>query len=179
MKSIRLSLRSARALRDANDARAPGRDRVGPFPGEARAWEELAAGIAAATRVRPARTATRKAKASKRATKREETAAIRAAVMERAAGKCEACFLSFGPLLTPELDHFFGRARVPQAVSNCWALCRVCHRNKTDGSPSPEEWCGRFISHCQRYGYAAEASRARTRLHFSRVRRTLVEVSAP
>lgn len=92
---------------------------------------------------------------------------IRSAVLARAAGVCECgcgdpLVLSFDGVA--ELDHFFGRARVPEAVSNCWALRRNCHGEKTDNRPSAASWLQKFIAHANRHGYENEAGRAWTRL---------------
>jgi hypothetical protein len=63
-----------------------------------------------------------------------------------------------------ELDHFFGRGKAKQSAENCWALCRKCHHYKTENRPSAARWLEDFLQHCLRYGYAAEAERARARL---------------
>jgi hypothetical protein len=68
----------------------------------------------------------------RRAEHREETAAIRKAVFERAEGKCEGVFLQarcFRP--ATELHHLeggVGRRRQKQTVENCRAYCFECHR---------------------------------------------------
>ena len=100
--------------------------------------------------------------AAKKRSKRKETSSIYEEVAKRAGGLCECCTSS---LLTfrPELDHFTSR-RHGQSVETCWMLCSACHREKTDNSPSAAWWLERFISHCERNGYSAEAERARSRL---------------
>lgn len=108
----------------------------------------------------------KKAKATKKRTKKEETSEIRAAVMNRAAGDCEACSFGFdGTALSRlDLDHFFGRVRVKQSERNCWALCRICHREKTRNDPSAAHWLERFIKHAEKHGYSEEAGMATRRL---------------
>lgn len=99
-----------------------------------------------------------------KAEKRDETAAIREACLERAGGLCE-CGCGYGlypanarsspPLghfAAPELDHFFGRGkgRPPQSVETCWILRADCHREKTDNRPDSATWLRKFITHCER-----------------------------
>jgi hypothetical protein len=43
-------------------------------------------------------------------------------------------------------------------------LAPECDRAKTLNLPCASEWLERFIDHCERHGYASEASRARARL---------------
>lgn len=69
---------------------------------------------------------------------------IREAVFERAQYTCEAC--KAAP--ATELDHFRGRAKAPESVANCWALCRPCHRNKTDNVGGRIEWLSIYARHC-------------------------------
>ncbi len=91
------------------------------------------------------------------------TGAIRQAVFARACGECEAC----GVYIDEEigrLDHFFGRAKVAEAVSNCLALCQACDHEKTTSKPSAVWWLTRFIEIASRHGYAAEIERAEARL---------------
>lgn len=61
------------------------------------------------------------------------------------------------------MDHFFGRAR-SHSVEAVWALCELCHREKTASAPDAATWLRRFAAHCQRHGYAEAAERARRRL---------------
>lgn len=102
----------------------------------------------------------------KRAMKAEETRVIREAVFARAEGKCEHC----GWRESLQLDHFFGRGKVPQCIQNCIALCLRCHRDKTNNVPSAAFWLEEFIGHADSYGYSAEAARARNRLQFVETR---------
>lgn len=155
MRTVRISLKTARRLLE-----------VCELPDNLVSAVQLSAVGALKAAMSPKRSvvASRKRKDSKKKTKREETAEIRAAVMKRAAGGwCEAgrdeC-----PPPSLELDHFFGR-RGPQSERTCWALCWRCHKDKTSNFPSAGEWLRRFIDHCQKYGYHAEAERARARLH--------------
>lgn len=105
----------------------------------------------------------KKAKAAKKATKREQRADVRALVMARSLGLCEACVKDLTPADPGELDHFFGKARA-ESVESCWLLCRACHRAKTDNKPSAAWWLDKFGGHARFSGYHAEAERARARL---------------
>lgn len=162
MRSVRISPKHARtliAVVNAFGARSPS---------EEAALDALRAGLA----TKPAVRAARKAKAAKRETRKEETARIREVVVRRASPngttRCECCNailvdLGFWPG-TGEMDHFFPKGRTPQTVQTCWFLCRQCHGRKTRNAPSAAWWLEAFIVHCDRHGYAAEASRARARL---------------
>ena len=98
----------------------------------------------------------RKERAERTATRRDEDAGVRTAVMARADGACEACHVpvsSFTVTKAPlELDHFFGRAR-DRSMRGCWALCRNCHAEKTFNHPSRLWWLERFEIHARRLGY--------------------------
>lgn len=63
------------------------------------------------------------------------------------------------------MDHFFGRAKVPQAVSNCWALHLECDEAKTQNRPSAAHWLQRFAFHCGTHGYLAERELALAKLN--------------
>lgn len=109
----------------------------------------------------------RKEKAAKRATTREETSAIREAVMRRADNRCECgCGYLFrgsnweSYANEAELDHFFPKGRTKQTVKACWALTRACHRLKTDNKPDRETWLRKFIAHADRHGFARESAAA-------------------
>lgn len=151
---VKLSLRAARNVYDFCDPNSP-------------SARELEAAIARATRASATRKRLGAPKRAKKASKREETQAIRAAVMERARGRCEACGV---PSVVLELDHQHGRGKAPQSVENCRALCPLCHREKTLSRPSAAHWLKDFAAHCDVYGYAAEAKRARARLSFVEAR---------
>ncbi len=125
------------------------------------------AALRAALKPRPVKKfvkAARARKATRKASKRQETKDIRAAVMLRAGNRCEGCFFVtfIGPSL--EMDHFFPKARTQQTVRNCWALCHSCHRMKTDNRPGAAFWLEAFIAHATRNDYLAEARTARSRL---------------
>lgn len=85
---------------------------------------------------------------------------------ERAAGRCESCGLPFGIGLTdrPECDHFFGRAKAPETVENCWLIHSRCHRDKSDNFPTAAVWLLRFANHCLKHQYTEAAQRARDKL---------------
>lgn len=123
-----------------------------------RAGEELRRALQLPqTKVEPTR---KQEKAKKTRAKRASTKEIRAVVLRRAGARCESCYRTDAL----ELDHFFGRAKVPQSVANCWLLCRSCHRAKTDGRPSAAFWLREFIGRATKHGYTAEAGRAQRRL---------------
>lgn len=112
---------------------------------------------------KPLRKERLKQKARKKEAKRDETAVIRARCVLRGGNKCERC--GIGPNWFPlELDHAFGRARVKQTERNCWVLCRLCHRRKTDNEPEAAFWLEAFREHCRKHGYTAELWRAQNRL---------------
>lgn len=116
------------------------------------------------------RAVSRKAKRATQTEKNASTSEIRRAVFARANWQCEARPFAVEGMRCLEraehLDHFFSRGRVPQSVENCWGLCSRCHLAKTDNRPGADFWLHAFIRHCERYGYAAEAERARSRLAF-------------
>jgi hypothetical protein len=107
----------------------------------------------------------------KRRTKGAETKAIRAAVMERAGGACEVCG-GAGPL---DLHHAFGRIRVPQAKSNCVALCRRCHDELTRNYPTAAHWWGLMSMLFARLGLGEESHRALRQAHYSEAKAELSE----
>lgn len=80
---------------------------------------------------------------------------IRATVMRRADGGCEACHI--GAKL--EMDHWLGgagRRREKQSAATCWALCAGplgCHRMRTENRPNAAWWNERFREHCTRHGF--------------------------
>lgn len=153
MRSVRISLKMARYLADALEAHL--------FPDQlaVAAVEELRAALKPKKSVQ----ASRKRRETKGLTKKEETAAIREAVMKRAGGQCENCLAHEGPAAPLELDHMFGRVRVKQSERNCWALCRPCHRGKTNNAPTAWFWLRVFAAHAFSHGYAAEARMADAR----------------
>jgi hypothetical protein len=151
MRSVRISLKTARRLMELiNRDSVPAGSSFEAINGLRRAMEPKRS--IKASRVR---------KTAKRATKKEETAAVRDLVMERADGFCEACEINFDPDLRPgELDHFWGRGKEKQTAENCWALCRGCHRAKTDNVPSRSYWLAQFGNHCAVKGYDRQCARA-------------------
>jgi hypothetical protein len=98
--------------------------------------------------------------------KRDVTASIREACLQRAGGKCECgCGVpavdwdkgySF-PEAKAELDHFFGRGKVKQSVETCWILRADCHLEKTMLRPDAATWLQKFIAHCDRLIAAGES----------------------
>lgn len=78
-----------------------------------------------------------------------ETRGIYRRVAARANGRCECgCGRP-----AQEMDHFFGRTRVPQSVESCWMLFGSCHYAKTQSKPDRKYWIERFIIHCDNSGY--------------------------
>lgn len=156
---ISLSRRDAEAIASLVETRHPGW-----LANQQDAIDRLRAALAP----KPKRTAAKKERrarvASKRAAKREETAAIYAAAEARAAGKCEACGEWFWDGDPAELDHALGRGRYRQSISNCWLLHRSCHRRKTDNMPSAAAWLFRLEDHFTRHEYRVEADIVRGRL---------------
>ena len=63
------------------------------------------------------------------------------------------------------MDHVFGRAKVPQSISNCWALCLPCDTRKTLNQPSAYFWLKRFMVHAAKHGYDAEMQRAMGKMY--------------
>ncbi len=90
--------------------------------------------------------------------------------MDRADGCCESCGMG---ALNLEMDHFFGGSlkRIMERFEACWALCRMCHNQKTISWPSRIDWLKRFIDHCDMFGYAVESDLARVKLDAARLRR--------
>lgn len=164
--SVRISLKTARALLHDFDSM--------PF---------LSAGMSAHVEALRAAMAPRKPKAfssgpslkaqkaGRKKTKREGRAEVRLAVMERANGSCEYCRAD-SLLSDLELDHMFGQAR-SESLETCWALCRYCHREKTNNRPDAEFWLREFITHCGTFGYSAAAERAKRRITFVSTRAAL------
>jgi hypothetical protein len=101
--------------------------------------------------------ATQKRKLQGAAARQTATAALRAAVMFRADGRCELeaanqrCVNN-----ATELDHWLsgtGRRQQKQSVETTWALCRAHHVRRTRNYPNAAFWNELFADHCARYGY--------------------------
>jgi 5-methylcytosine-specific restriction endonuclease McrA len=89
----------------------------------------------------------------KKRARREVANFLRALVVKRAEGTCEACGSGQMGL---EVDHFFGgngRRKALEAKETCWALCHSCHLNKTNNRPSPAYWLRAFASHAEKHGF--------------------------
>lgn len=89
-------------------------------------------------------------------TRKDARAEIRARVVERADGYCEACRLPFTPANPGELDEFlggFGRRQQMMAVETSWLIHATCHREKTDNRPNARTWICLFLVHCSKWGY--------------------------
>lgn len=95
--------------------------------------------------------------------------ALRAAVFARAGGFCESCGIAHGE--SGHLDHFFGRAKAPETIENCWALCLKCDHEKTTNDPSSAAWCDRFYLHAVKHGYHEAAERAVQKLRWQEAKR--------
>lgn len=102
---------------------------------------------------------------SKRQTTARTTAAVRDAVFERAAGRCEAFerFLigrqmvwrrcSRSPIV---MDHWLGgsgRRKPMESVETCWALCGLCNTDRTANDPNAAYWNIARAMHDQVHGY--------------------------
>ena len=160
--SIRLSRRTALWLRESV-VKGPFYTRLTQATDAVR---ELDAALSPKRHVR----AHAKVKRAKKRDKRAETSAIYAEVEKRAGGRCECgCGSPLDSRLlgcAPQLDHFFGR-RGPQSAKTCWMLKFFCHADKTNNRPSAKSWAARFIGHCDRHGFRAEANRAGARAQFN------------
>jgi hypothetical protein len=106
---------------------------------------------------RPARkNSARVKRETKRKIHREETTAIREAVVYRANGFCEACWLQGYERPGTELDHFeggSGRRRERQSVENTWLLCSQSHRARSLNAPSAAHWNRLWKEHTSKHGY--------------------------
>jgi 5-methylcytosine-specific restriction endonuclease McrA len=103
-------------------------------------------------------------KKAQRRSKADETHAIRLQAFSRSGGSCECGCGRTISFASGELDHFHGKGKVKQALSNVWALTRDCHVAKTNSKPDARWWLEAFIQHCGRHGYKAEAEKAKARL---------------
>ena len=89
----------------------------------------------------------------------------------RARGHCECGCLK--PIPPAHADHFFGRRKAEESEATVWLLHVDCDFAKTRNHPSSTAWLARFAAHCDRYGYAESATRARARIDFVDTRRML------
>lgn len=105
----------------------------------------------------------RKGREAKRLSVQEVRAAIRAACVLRANGRCECgCGCGFGPGEgEEEFDHFLGRGRF-ESIETCWMLRREHHRAKTENHPSREVWDAKFAAHCWFHRYAIRSRLIKT-----------------
>lgn len=133
---------------------------------------ELGSALRFALRSKPAKAASRERREKKRETRREKTASVRDAVIERAQGRCELlevpesvhelAAIGFpGCSGALQLDHFFGgaRRRSAESVEHCWMLCEAHHRAKTLNEPSASAWRVLFDLHRQAHGYPLDIPR--------------------
>lgn len=165
MSRISLSLKSAKALLDSWPKDwVDGRSYLG------KAFVEVQSAISRAERPKRAVVAHKKVTDKKKRTRGKDTKTIRAELVGRSNGICECgCRTAFSALAPAEMDHEFGRVRVPQAVSNCWLLRADCHRDKTRNKPSNAYWLRKFIAHSEKHGLDDEAAMAFKRLESIRV----------
>lgn len=96
---------------------------------------------------------------------------LRADVFTRADGNCEGPCGGYISAETGHLDHFFGRAKAPETLENCWALCVTCDDNKTNNRPfrlgstiGAADWCDLFYEHALKHGYHEAAERAANKI---------------
>lgn len=93
---------------------------------------------------------------------------VRAAVVARSGGFCEACFVFVGD--EGRADHFFGRAKAEETEANVWILCGPshgrsgCDHNKTVSHPDAATWLQKFALHASLHGFKEAAERAMTKL---------------
>lgn len=155
--SVRISLRAAHQLRYIIEKSG--------YSQPAETHRELVSAIAKAERSKSRRVESHKPKKAERAAKRDETATIRAACMQRAQERCECgCNRNFAGFLGhATLDHFEGRAN-SESIETCWILRADCHQRKTNCFPTSAVWLSRFVIHCDRYGYSAPAASAMAKL---------------
>lgn len=120
------------------------------------------------SKMKPEKRARLAAKATRRESKKEETARIRAEVFARAENRCEAWRPD--PAMpgawercdkTATIwDHWMGgtgRRRQKQSVENTWALCPFCNHDRTDKIPSIGFWNASFGLHCRNNALPFEA----------------------
>ena len=62
------------------------------------------------------------------------------------------------------MDHFFGRAKQPESVENCWFICLTCHDNKTNNRPDARTWLLAFMRFADHYGYREAVELAQIKL---------------
>lgn len=87
---------------------------------------------------------------------------VRAAVVTRAGGFCEACCRYVGD--EGHADHFFGRAKAEESAATVWLLCLQCDDAKTHNRPSAAVWLERFTLHASLHGYKEATERAQVKL---------------
>lgn len=117
--------------------------------------------IAAATKTKRAVRSARKVRTAKRETRKAQLNALRHAVFERAAGRCEYCQIA-----TPtDLEHVFGgrNRRALESFETCLAICWECHRARHN-STHPEDWLNMYLRHAIAHGYRKGAAMAEQRL---------------
>jgi hypothetical protein len=111
----------------------------------------------------------------RRASRKEETQAIREQVFARAfsLGKnvpvCELCRGNYAA----ELHHALGRVKVRQSQANCLALCRRCHREVTDSVPTAEAVLEAQALVFDELGFAGTAIELRKRARFADAKASL------
>lgn len=100
-----------------------------------------------------------------------ETKRIRVAIFKRSDNRCECGCRRWVTFESGRMDHFFLRAKVPQAESNCWFLHRDCDEERTRPTKTDRaHWLRLFINHATKYGYTAEAQLADTKLETLRAK---------
>jgi hypothetical protein len=67
-------------------------------------------------------------------------------------------------------DHFFGRAKVPEALPNVWMLCLGCDADKTANRPSRIHWLQVFARHACIHGYVYEQRKALDTVEYLRAK---------
>jgi hypothetical protein len=126
--------------------------------------EEIDAAIGRGSRAKRLRRSRRREKAE---TRKDVSTEIRARVVERSGGKCEACLDPLTSANPGEWDHVLGgvgRRIQQQSVESTWFLHATCHRERTANQPSARHWWEIFRAHALRAGYAAMVREAEKHL---------------
>ncbi len=84
-------------------------------------------------------------------------------MFRRAGGVCECGCAKRIDEQRDHLDHFFGRAKAPETVENCWALSVECDQARTLNQPDAATWLRKFLRHACRHFTRAWAHDAEDR----------------
>jgi hypothetical protein len=127
MRSVRISMKTARAALDAL---------TGEFPGYAgRHWGEAAVALKAAMEPKRSVKLARARKEAKQEAKWRGSARLRAKLIEVSGGSCELCERK-----GCDPHHALGRKNAPESFENCLWVCRACHEAVTNPSDGGAYW---------------------------------------